>query len=217
MFCYFQCTLFLCCILFMLHIFHFAHFSCYFLLVLHFLYVTLFPCWTFSWSPSFRFSLCLSVFIFFFVLHFFHVSLVLCCTIFALFSCCIPSCYTFPALHSFPVLPFPICTFLCCTPFMLHFFHIRLFSRNILFMLISCAALLSCCSFLYCRILMLPFVYCTHFMLHFLRVALFSCCSVISKFFSEQIFCRKLRSDVLCKFCNLEILSKYLLQDSSIC
>ena len=150
----------------------------------------------FTYRTLFSFSLCLSLFIFssgwtFFMLHFFRV---------ALFSCCILLLLHFLHAALFPyrtlfifryvfhfsfflrAAPFPCFTFfvlhsfcvalfLCCILFMLHFFSVSLFSCFVISML------------------------------HFLRVALFSCCTAISNFFSEQIFCRNLRSDCLFFMC----------------
>ena len=90
----------------------------------------------------------------------------------ALFSCC-----TFSVLHSFHVA---LC-FLCCY-----------FPR-----LLFCHATL----FLCCTIFILIFLCCTLFVLHFLRVTLISCCTAVREFFSEQVFCRKLRNDRLFFMC----------------
>ena len=104
MFCHFQCTLFSCCTLSMLHSSHVAIFPCY----------TLFIFRCFLLSP------------FFFVLYFFHVALLSCCTLFLMhfFYIAFFSCYTLllfvrTALLYFMVL-FRVALFSCCTFLVLH-------------------------------------------------------------------------------------------------
>ena len=67
---------------------------------------------------------------------------------------------TFFVLHS-------VALFLCCTFFILHFFHFSLFLRCALFM----SHIFSCCT------VFMLYLLCTLFMLHFFRVVHYSCCT----------------------------------------
>ena len=135
---------------------------------------------------------------------------------FRYFQCKLFSCCTFFMLHSSNVALFPYRThfsfhyffhfpffhraalFPCFTFFVLHSFHVALFSFYTLFtLLFSRAALFSCCSFSVLHYFHAVFLCCTLLMLHFLHIALFSCCTAISKFFPDQIFCRKFQADCL--------------------
>ena len=184
-FCYFQCTffarvaLFSCCTFFVLHLFMLHSFYVALFFVLHFLHVAFVTCCTFPYRTLsiFRYAC--------HFLFFLRAVLLSCFTFFVLHSFCVAlfTCYMFSVMHFFYVLLFPCCNFFCIALFSCYTFFMLLFSR---------VALFSCSFFSYCTILML-----------FFFVPLFSCCTVIRKFFSEQIFCRKLWSDCLFFMCTV--------------
>lgn len=126
---------------FFLHIFfHIALFSCCSFFVLPLLHTALFSCSIFSHCFSFVFH-CFHVAHFLFLitlysyctfsmLHFNHIALFSCCFVcIALFHAGRLSCCTFSVLHSFLIAVFLCCTLFRMHSFMLHNFHVALFSN----------------------------------------------------------------------------------------
>ena len=163
--------LFVCCNLFILHLF-----SCCFML--HLFLVELFSCCTHLELQFFQVALFTC---FFHTAPFFRVALFSYCTFFcmALFWYCIASFFMMHRSTFFVLLHIAPCCILlqCCSSFKLHYFHVLFFSYySVFIMSFFHGPLFMSHHFSCCNVSML-YLMCTLFMLH-LRVALFSCRSL---------------------------------------